>query len=295
MHSYLRTIGFSELKSQVEMDNLVQDILNDSTHDKMVLTDNQTMYAEIIKEFAPDMGIALRGEYDDQGVFRLENYFPYYKGKTISTKEEVTFNKKVDNNSFTGMCDDIRVGVSLIFYLQNALEYMGLRNREKSLGQGLPIYLTGLSLEGKILLGIEKKRKSDKSHATQAKNRNQLLAEAREGNQDAIDSLTIDDIDLFAAVSKRTKSEDLYSIVDSTFVPYGSESDNYMIVGTIMEYQQLTNEFTNEQVYSMVIECNELQFDICIAKKDLMGEPGIGRRFKGVVWMQGTVNFDELY
>lgn len=295
MHSYLRTIGFSELKSQIEMDRLIEDIINDSTHDKMVITDNHTMYAEIIKEFAPDMGIALRGEYDDQGVFRLENYFPYYKGKTVSTKEEVTFNKKVDNNSFTGMCDDIRIGVSLIFYLQNALEYLGLRNRDKSLGQGLPIYLTGLSMEGKVLLGIEKKKKSDKSRAAQAKNRNQLLSEAREGNQDAIDSLTIDDIDLFAAVSKRTKSEDLYSIVDSTFVPYGSESDNYMVVGTILDYQQLRNEYTNEQIYSMVIECNELQFELCIAKKDLMGEPGIGRRFKGVVWMQGTVKFDELY
>ncbi len=295
MHSYLRAIGFSQMNSQIEMDKVVEDIIENSTYDKMVMTENRTMYAEVAKEFAPNMGIALRGEYDDKGVFRLENYYPYYIGKTISTKEEITFNKKVDSNSYTGMCDDIRIGVSLIFYLQNVLEYLGLRNRKKSMGQGLSVMLTGLSLEGKILLGIEKKQKGKKNRAVEAKKRNQLLAEAREGNQEAIDSLTIDDIDLFAAINKRTKNEDVYSIVDSTFVPYGSESDNYMVVGTILDYKAFFNDVTKEEIYAMVIECNELKFELCISKKDLVGEPAVGRRFKGVVWMQGTVNFEELY
>ncbi len=295
MHSYLRAIGFSQMSSQIEMDKLIEYILNNSTHDKMVMTDNRTMYAEVAKEFAPNIGIALRGEYDNKGVFRLENYYPYYIGKTISTKEEVTFNKKVDNNSYTGMCDDIRVGVSLIFYLQNVMEYLGLRNRKRSMGQDLSVMLTGLSLEGKILLGIEKKQKSKKNKTVETKKRNQLLAQAREGNQEAIDSLTIDDIDLYASISKRTKNEDVYSIVDSTFVPYGSESDNYLVVGTILDYETIVNEYTKEEIYSMVIDCNELKFELGIAKKDLVGEPAVGRRFKGVVWMQGTVKFEELY
>ena len=295
MHSYLKAIGFSQLKNQIELDKLIDDILEHSTHDKMVMTDNQTMYAEVAKEFAPNMGIALRGEYDEKGVFHLENYYPYFLGKTVSTKEEVTFNKKVDNNSYTGMCDDIRIGVSLIFYLQNVLEYLGLRNRKRSMGQGLSVMLTGLSLEGKVLLGIEKKQKGKRNRAVEAKKRNKLLAEAREGNQEAIDSLTIDDIDLFAAISKRTKNEDIYSIVDSTFVPYGSESDNYLVVGTILDHKSIINEYTKEEINVLVIECNELKFELCIAKKDLQGEPAVGRRFKGVVWMQGAVNFEELY
>jgi hypothetical protein len=39
----------------------------------------------------------------------------------------------------------------------------------------------------------------------------------------------------------------------------------------------------------MKIECNDIFFDVCINEKDLMGQPAIGRRFKGNVWMQGTV------
>ena len=43
----------------------------------------------------------------------------------------------------------------------------------------------------------------------------------------------------------------------------------------------------------MNLDCNDLNFDICINKKDLLGEPEVGRRFKGVVWLQGCVNFPE--
>jgi hypothetical protein len=39
----------------------------------------------------------------------------------------------------------------------------------------------------------------------------------------------------------------------------------------------------------MKIECNDIQFDVCINEKDLMGQPEIGRRFKGNIWMQGNI------
>ena len=29
--------------------------------------------------------------------------------------------------------------------------------------------------------------------------------------------------------------------------------------------------------------------DVCINEKDLLGEPAIGRRFRGNVWMQGNL------
>ena len=43
----------------------------------------------------------------------------------------------------------------------------------------------------------------------------------------------------------------------------------------------------------MTINCNELLFDICINKTDLLGEPEAGRRFKGTVWMQGYINYPD--
>ena len=37
--------------------------------------------------------------------------------------------RHADKESFAGACDDLRIGVTLIFYLQNAAEY--LQQREK--------------------------------------------------------------------------------------------------------------------------------------------------------------------
>ena len=43
----------------------------------------------------------------------------------------------------------------------------------------------------------------------------------------------------------------------------------------------------------MTISCNDLVFDICINAEDLIGQPEVGRRFKGVIWMQGIINFPD--
>jgi len=188
------------------------------------------------------------------------------------------------------MCDDYRLGVSLIFYLQNVIDYLSIKSKRDSIGLR-SITLSGLAAEGKILLPVEKTEHQMRSSTADMKYRNQLIAEAKKGNQEAIDSLTIDDIDMYAMVSKRVKKEDIYSIVETSFIPYGSESDNYTVLGTIIEWREVKNEETKEILYVMQLECNALTFEVCINKEDLFGEPQVGRRFRGTIWMQGMVDF----
>ena len=52
-----------------------------------------------------------------------------------------------------------------------------------------------------------------------------------------------------------------------------------------------TNKLTGEKLYQMTINCNDLIFDICMNQEDLMGIPEVGRRFKGIIWLQGSLNF----
>jgi hypothetical protein len=54
-----------------------------------------------------------------------------------------------------------------------------------------------------------------------------MLAKAAEGDQDAINNLTIKDMDTMGIVQKRVMQEDLYSVVDTCFMPYGIECDLY--------------------------------------------------------------------
>jgi hypothetical protein len=71
------------------------------------------------------------------------------------------------------------------------------------------------------------------------------------------------------------------------------ECDQYSILGEIVNMRKVTNHITGEEIYVLTIYCNELTFDVCINIIDLFGEPQIGRRFKGNVWLQGFINFPE--
>ena len=102
-------------------------------------------------------------------------------------------------------------------------------------------------------------------------------------------------MDVYTSISKKIHQTDVFSLVDTYFMPYGVECDQYSILGEIMEVREETNTFSKENVYILTIECNELIFEICINKEDLLGEPAVGRRFKGVIWLQGKINFpDEI-
>ncbi len=293
MHRFLRSIGFSHINSRQDMDQLLGIIMNDPDQVKKIALSKKRIYTEFRKEFATHAGIVVRGEYDEKGFFHIEHHFPYLKGTLLSTGSDITVNKRVDTDAFTGMCDDIRLGISMIFYLQNAVDYLMLECNDNT-PRKARTYLSGLALEGTILLGVEndedtRRRKSHRTHK-----RNQLIAKAKSGDQDALDSLTIDEIDLSAQINRRIRTEDLYSVVETSFIPYGSESDNYQILGTIINWSCVENNYTGEKIYQLVLCCNDIVITIGINRSSLTGEPMIGRRFKGVIWMQGNVDFQRL-
>jgi hypothetical protein len=293
MHSYLRAIGFSNFNNRYELNQLLNHIIMNSIKKQIVNTNDMTAITEISMEFADGMGLTIRGEQDENKVFHMDHYFPYLIGHSVSTRQETGINKRVDTEAYTGMCDDFRIGISLIFYLQNVNEYMEKKKQNISMNTPFAINLAALSLEGCILLPIEMDEVQVRNISAETKYRNNLIAEAKKGNQEAIDNLTIDDIDLFAMVSRRAKKEDIYSIVDTCFIPFGSESDNYSIIATILEYNLIVNSHTKEEIYDMQLDCNDIKFRLCINKKDLSGEPSIGRRFKGNIWMQGSIDFSQ--
>lgn len=293
MHTYLRAVGFSDIKTRTELEKIIGIVMDKPTEKFVSKISRIEALTEIKKEFADGLGIAIRGVYDDKGFFHLEHYFPYFNSSTVTAREDIIINKRVDTDAYTGMCDDLRLGVSLIFYLQNSIDYIETKGMENT-SRIMPITLTGLSTEGKILLGIETDEKRMMSQRAENNHRNKLIAEARAGNQEAIDSLTIDDIDTYAMISRRARIEDVYSIVDTSFIPYGSESDNYSVLGTILSWKVTTNSITKEEIYEIYISCNGLNYGICINKKDLLGEPMVGRRFKGNIWMQGKVDFTQM-
>ena len=145
-----------------------------------------------------------------------------------------------------------------------------------------------------VLLPIKKSQKQIQKAKVAAKNRNSLIEAAKNGDEDAMESLTIEDIDLYSQISRRAMKEDLYSIIDSCFMPCGVECDQYSVIGEIEEVEKIRNIYTKEEIYRMKIESHDLEFVVCINSKDLLGEPQPGRRFKGQIWMQGTLKLEDI-
>lgn len=74
-------------------------------------------------------------------------------------------------------------------------------------------------------------------------------------------------MDMYTTISRRIQKDDIFSLVDTYFMPYGVECDQYSVLGEIMELRLATNDITGEKVYILTILCNELSFDVCINEK----------------------------
>lgn len=290
MHSYLRAIGFGSLRKGADIEHLLEKVFQESKERKSVKRNQYSSFMEYRKSFGKNMGVVLCGSLDEEG-FHQEYYFPYFEGSGITTREDLVVEKRSESDSFAGVCEDMRVGISLIFYLQNAAEYIRESILNRLLKADISTTFSGLSLQGKILLPICKTEEQVSLDREATKNRSHLIAEARKGNEEAMESLTLEDIDTYTMISRRVQQEDVFTIVDSFFMPYGMECDHYNILGEIMRVEKVQNEITGEYIYQMNLECNEINFDVCINEKDLQGEPVVGRRFKGNIWLQGHINF----
>ena len=238
-----------------------------------------------------NVGLVLRGIYNDDDEFILDYYYPTFFGETVSLVNDVEIIKQSDKDNYQVMVDEIRLGVNLIFQLQNMGEYLR-HNIMDGKSADRSVSLSALSLDGKIILPLYDNEKSRIKEKMNNQKRIDLVVQAREGNEEALENLTMDEIDLYQRISRRVAREDILSVVTSYFMPYGIENDKYEILGDILDVRNVVNHLTMEELYLLVIESNDVVFEVCINKNNLLGEPLVGRRFKGTIWLQGTVNFD---
>ena len=291
MHQYLKAIGFDNINTRYDLKELMEDVEAGFTHQTIVSYRPGEDFCELRREYGQCVGVSLCGELDDDDNFYPDYYFPYFEGSGISTYADIAIERKIEKEQYVGMCEDSKIGISLIFTVQNGCEYMRERQAGFTAGVTTSVTLSGLALSGMILLPVVKDERHLKSEQEASDNRKMLLNAARNGDQSAIETLTLDDIDIYSQVSRRLANEDVFSIVDTYFMPYGVECDLYSIMGEILAVRHRTNSATGVELYQMKLNVNEMQFDVCVPAEEVMGEPEIGRRFKGTIWLQGYINF----
>ena len=296
MHSFLRSIGFRSYVKKREVEQVLKNIIANPDEKVIVPFDDDNNITVLRKATAPDMGIILYGETDEDGQFQMEYYYPYLYSEQVSTTVECTLKKQGGRESYAGLCEDYHVGVSLIFYLTNVIEMHKEKLRRRAVPKVEGVQLAALAESGKILLPVAKTKKQAQDSWNQFQDRTRLIEQARNGDDKAINILTMQEVKLCENIKKQieVKKEDIYTLVDSFFMPTGVECDNYSIMGDIEEVHIVKNQLTGENVYNLLVNCNHIRFHVAVQQEDLMGIPAPGRRFKGKVWMQGRALFERV-
>lgn len=291
IHSYFRSIGFSELSQNVELYKILEEVVNHPDEQTIDEDPYGNEFACFSKYLGENMGITVCGNFMNDDEFRMEYYYPYFHGSNITTSEPVEIERHSSQESYIGICDELKLGLPLIFYITNVMDV--LREKKFSRGQvrANNIVISGLAYSGKILFPTAKTPQIAAIKQKSSRKRMNLMQQARDGSRSAMENLTLNDMDMYASVSRRVMKEDILTIVESSIIPYGVESDQYTIIGEILNFYQIENQVSGENVWIMTLLCNDLKFDICINTRHLIGEPEIGRRFRGRIWMQGFLNF----
>ncbi len=298
MHLYLKAVGLGSINTRREYDKLIKQIIKESIEKDTVmysdipyLPGDKVFPAQIKHYFNKVCGLSINGFYDPKRKsFKLDYVFPFLDGSVESYESEVSIGRKTEREAFNALCDEPGRGIALIFHLSNPIDYLMSKPIMADFNDKT-VKISAMANEGTVLLPVNKsEHQINKCRAATAA-RNNLINLAKKGDTSAIDNLTIEDLDTYTDIYKRMHNEDVFTIVDSSFMPSGFECDSYSIVGNIVESRLLSNNYTGEDVYVMTLECNDIVFDMCINARDLIGEPEEGRRFKGRIWLQGQVEF----
>ncbi len=293
MHKYFRAIGFSEPMKSLDRNNLVDDVISKATKRSYITdaADEDGMLSELKLDLGQGYGVSVVGIFDEENDFDCEYLFPYMETSSVSSLEEVSIEEQIGGHSYAGTIDDLNIGSTLIFRVTNGIDFLKSGHKPKKQIIGSSVCLSALSIDGTVLLPIAKTDQEINSIRREESVKRRLLNKARHGDEEAAKNLSMREMDTFSVVMNQLETEDLYTLVDSSFMPTGVECDLYSILGDIEKCRETMNPYTLDRVWILVINCNGLRFDLCINDKDLLGDPQVGRRFKGVVWMQGRVGF----
>ncbi len=289
MREYLKSIGFSDLESRYQINHLLQIIKENSDRKTYFQLNEKECICSYERDFGEGIGISVIEIADCEGHCIFDHYYPYVRGVNYLYHEEIEFEHLTDKEGYAGICDENNIGIPLIFHVNNLIEYLKITHG-KHHDKINSITLSGIAKSGMVILPVERDEYQERKEKKGNERKNQMINAAKAGDLEAMEQLTLDDMDTYTMVSSRSKKEDIFTIVTSYFMPYSVECDKYSVLGKIIHVKEIKNAYTHEVIYYLSIECNSIQIEFTIAKDQLWGVPEIGRRFKGVLWLQGEVD-----
>ncbi len=155
IHLFFRSVGFHDLSDNAELYKIVDDVIR---HPDEQYVDQDSFGNDVAcfsRYVGSEMGISVCGSFTSDDRFRIEYYFPFFRGSHVSTTEPVDIERQAGGEAFFGICDELKMGIPLIFYINNVGDvFRDNRFGGEQYAPGNTV-LSGLAYRGKILLPIE--------------------------------------------------------------------------------------------------------------------------------------------
>lgn len=283
----LSAIGMSRYTSQQAIDEYVSKLLMAGHLKGRHYVKEGVVKVELIKDMGP-FQLILRGELDGGSYIRIFMICPSIKEKRgyeliecetrdIDFDDIYMFGQ--ERSSLEGIC--LRMTEVQRYYKEDDLF-------DKEINH---VSCYGLSIEGKVLLGIERTQEDMEIIQEGEAARRNLLSRAMEGDESAMDQMQDEEEMTQQEIEERLKTEDVYSIFDGFLYPAEGGGDNYYtILGDILHVEKLMNAVTEEWTYYLELNVLGQILRVSINPKDLLGEPRPGCRFMGRVWFFGRLD-----
>ena len=289
MHDYLRAVGFSRLADRKSLRQMLSLVMTNPDQEYYTEAKDMPVYWEKSRDFLPGAGLTVRGDTDENGMLAYEYFFPHYHGSHVSFTGTVDLEKEFEREEYNGVCEPSDMGIVMVFHMNRLKDYAA-RIREYGYLEDSPVRLSALSVRGSILIPLERKQPSDGEKEIQAAESRRYEA-AQGGDPEALAELAMHELFLFNTITHRVmEGEDVLSVVETSFMPFGTASDQYSVLGDILNCQEQNNLFSGEKVWQLTVLCNGKLIDICINAEDLTGAPKPGRRFRVTIWLQGQLS-----
>ena len=290
MLNYFRALGFSTYTREDHILPLLTDVHENP--DYIECCDlKDTTFVTMEKDIMEDSGIGIFGSYDAYDRFQIEYYYVYHKTKEVSGKEVCLIIHLNGKEAFQVTTDDTRLGVPLHYYLINTNGFFDAVNEAYDPNQALNYHLSALSLSGSILLPLLKDTETKKRSDSFYDRRKEACDGARRGKPMAYDAFLGFEEALHQMTEKQSRMMDLYSIIDTSFIPVNEAEGDYKVLAEITDVKLHKNPITREECYLLSLKACDIPFELLINKMDLLGEPLVGRRFLGQIHLQGYIDF----
>ncbi len=294
MHQFLQSIGYSaRMFNNEAIDKLLKKKEKQFMKEaRRYASYDGTMLLEIRNYVNEDMGICQTGYLNGLGRFVRLTYYPFFCPKTEPIEGITSSYITKDGVTYYIISTTLIPGMRLSIHSDNPYEHT-MRTGNNLFEQKTKMIVTGLSDDGVILLPVRDEKMMEKNWsgynydvaALVEPDENMVL------NVENIQQATMESLAKLAEIDKRLDDEDLYSIVSTLCMPHVYESEMYFIIGIIEEVKTVENNDTGETVYELKILVNDATFYVAVNEDNLAGEPAVGCRFKGCVWLTAHICF----